>query len=448
MEIINEIKVGKESIFIIEEYIENKKVELRTINIKSVTIDYQKTKKYLIYDSNHRVISDSYGFLNHSLKEVSINTKNNYFYALKYFYTFVAIIEKPIRDLDFNDFRKLNYFLKGVSSEGEELKFNLITKRSNNTINGFFSIYREFYKFLQLNDSPLFRERSLSKFIPKSRITGKNKKSQICPKYISRDEFEQIMKYINENIDDEERQLRIKCIVRLMYYAGLRVGEVLGLTLEDFELRVSSNGTEHCIVMVRNRYSDKPYQKAKTCMNITSTRDYNRNDYKKKKVGFQEAILLDLDGIDTYDLICEYIDIAHDNAIKKYGMKYEKSKADAVDNFAAGNKENHYLFLNRRGTCLSNVTWNNELRGIFEAINLPIDYGVKRNNLSHRFRHGFVMLLLYNINMHKSKVKIFTRHKNDSGLNPYNNPTSADIIAIKEDIERSELSIENSFEEH
>ena len=438
---IKEVKRGKESIFICKEYLNDILIDRKEIMISSAMVEYEKKQHYLLYDSSFKVISKAYLFLNHNIKDISVNTRINYFYGLKYLYIFSEVIDKPIEQFQFNDFHKLNAFLKGVSAEGKDLELHLLTKRCNSTINGFFSIYREFYRFLKLNDSELFLEHSMSKYIPNVRYTGKNRKINEVPKYISREKFAEIMNYLKSS-EKTEYSIRDQCIVRLMFFGGLRLGETLGLTLEDFEFSRSKSGNEHCLVIIRNRFSDKPYQNAKTCMNIHNTSSYKVDDYKTIDTGYQKAVLLDLDGVDTYDLICEYIDIAHDRVAKKRGKYYKETIADAVGSFKMMNKENHYLFMNSRGTRLSDVSWNEVVRKIFNDVGIPIDYGVKKNNLSHRFRHGFCMFLMHDLNMMKSKVKIFSRHANDSSLNTYNNPGSDDIIKFKEEIQEKALDIQ------
>lgn len=108
-----------------------------------------------------------------------------------------------------------------------------------------------------------------------------------------------------------------------MYEGGCRIGEVLGSTLEDYVLK-EVNDDEMCFVYIRNRYTDKKYQKAKTCMNIDSRKLYNNYGYETRDVGYQLTFL----NIETYDLICDYIDVAHDRAYKKYRDNYDKGKAD------------------------------------------------------------------------------------------------------------------------
>lgn len=61
-----------------------------------------------------------------------------------------------------------------------------------------------------------------------------------------------------------------------MYRSGLRIGEVLGLTFEDV---VEDNSSFK--VIIRNRVTDKTYQKAKFLMTVKDRNRYNSADYKR-----------------------------------------------------------------------------------------------------------------------------------------------------------------------
>jgi len=432
MKIIREKKIGMESRYQVSEKIDDYEINEYFVNIKCGKTNIKGVQKYLLYNSQFEVITDAYLFLNKNPKNIASNTKNNYFYALKSLYTFLEIVNKDLSGLLIQDFYQLNSFLKGISATGSDYEFILNTKRSNKTINIFFSVYREYFKYLGLKKSPLLEVNSFSKFIPERHFVGKSLSRDVTPRYISMEEYHKVMEILSD--DSNEYTLRNKCIIRLMYEGGLRIGEVLGITLEDTEIKWSENGDKHLIIFVRNRFSDKDFQRAKTCINISSKRAYVGHDYITENVGYQKAIVFDFDGIDTYSLICKYIDKAHEEIETKYLKKYKTTLADSVDSFKKENKDNHYLFLNTRGGVLSDVSWNSELRKIFQTVNIPIDCGYRKHNLNHRFRHGFVMHLLYDMNLEPSKVKAFTRHRNDNSLNAYNNPTIEDVIRLKEEL--------------
>ena len=437
-----EVKNGKESLFLVETSIGNTILSEKTVVIKSAIVEKDNKQYFLLYDSKMQVISSVYRFLNHGIKKSSFNTKRHSLYALKYLYAFSEIIDVSIENFTFENFIQLTYFLKGCSAEGDKIDYEILTKRGNESINMYFSTYREFYKFVGLSTSPLFRERTMAGYIPGSKYElstlTKHKSFDDVPKYISTDDFKSSIKYIRSNIKDKERALRAECIVRIMYEGGLRLGEVLGSTLEDYVIK-EVNDEDLCFVYIRNRLTDKQFQCAKTCMKVFNKRNYSNNDYKTRNVGYQLSFL----NMDTYDLLCEYIDLAHERAFKNQKTNYAKAKADAVDLFKTNKTENYYVFLNSKGTPLSNVSWSQELRDVFVGVGLAVDSHSKNDNLSHRFRHGFVMHLIHDLKLPREKVMARSRHRSYSGLDAYYNPTTSDLVNMKQEIEDIILSEED-----
>ena len=120
-----------------------------------------------------------------------------------------------------------------------------------------------------------------------------------------------------------------------------------------------------------------------------------------------------------------------------------KAKADAVDLFKTNKTENYYVFLNSKGTPLSNVSWSQELRDVFVGVGLTVDSHSKNDNLSHRFRHGFVMHLIHDLKLPREKVMARSRHRSYSGLDAYYNPTTSDLVNMKQEIEDIILSEED-----
>lgn len=80
---------------------------------------------------------------------------------------------------------------------------------------------------------------------------------------------------------------------------------------------------------------------------------------------------------------------------------------------------------------------------IFKAVGISVDSHSRKDNLSHRFRHGFVMHLIYDLKMPREQVMRRTRHKNYASLDAYYNPTTEQIVKMKLDIEESILKKED-----
>ena len=444
MKRIREIKKGKESIFIVDEIFANEKINTYKIHIDTVINEINSTLYYSLYNSNFEIIQEAFEFLNFRNKKLSKNTNLQALYALKYLYIFSEIIEKKVPDFKYEDFQKLLYFLKGISANGTELELSLLTKRGSNTVNTFFTTYRNFYNYLNINNSPIFYNDRMNttnnsirnnKSIHYSVGLKSNVKNVEVPKYISPSKFKKIIEYIRNNTLNKEERLRNEAIIRIMYEGGLRLGEVLGLTLEDLVIKqINENNDdtdEICFVYIRNRISDRNFQHAKTCMKVFNKRTYESFEYNTNPVGYQLSFL----NLDTYDLIDEYINIAHDRAYKNNKQNYFKFKADSVQSYKEKSKDNFYVFLNNRSTPLSDESWNTTLRKIFGAVGIDIDYKTKRNNLSHRFRHGFVMHLIHDLKLPIEQVMRRSRHTSHKGLDCYYNPTTTQLIKMKTDIE-------------
>lgn len=255
------------------------------------------------------------------------------------------------------------------------------------------------------------------------------KRNYSCPKYISINDMKKILDYLeNDTKLSSETKLKYECIFRLMYEAGLRIGEVLGLSLEDFELRKRKlDGLPVGIITIRNRLSDSRIQNAKTCMNIFDKKQYELGSYKTFGSGFQTITVSE----SLYNDIMDYFDM--------YCVKLQKNKkrpaiADTVtDEFK---ESNYYIFNNETvNTPLRKKTLEKYTRDMFEYLDIPIDTEKRFNNLFHRFRHGFIMNLLYEKNLPPSEVIKYSRHTSTRSLEPYNNPTDEELTKHLENIE-------------
>lgn len=457
MLIITEKKLSKRSYFIIEEKIGNTVVSSRVVDVKRYSVIFKGKKYHVLYDSKYNVIEDAYMFLNHRKKNLSANTIEDDAYNLRYLYSYTEIINKDIKEMDYDDFVRLAYFLKGISVDDTEIEIHLLANRNTDTVNQKFSTYREFYKYLRLNP-PIFEERSFSRYVPATVIKARHKSRsnilrsakvvQECPKYISPAEFKKIIEIIRNDSCSVVLKIRNEIVVRIMYEAGLRLGETLGLTLEDLEPHVINNEStdkEICYIYIRNRLTDNSdYQNAKGCLKVNNKLTYSTGEYKTKNRGYQLSFI----SMDTYDLICEYIDKAHAEARKKKRARYETAKADAVASYKEHHKDNYYLLLNSFGSRLSDESWRSILREIFIKAGISIDHGKRKDGLSHRFRHGFCMHLLYDLKMPKSLVRLRSRHSSEAGLDKYDNPTTEQLARMTELIEQSIIGSGEDREKH
>ena len=415
------------------------------------TIDFLRVNKednnfnYLfLIDMDGNVIDDVYNYLNFECKSNSINSREQALTFLKLLYTFKSIVNKSFESFKSKDIQLFSMFIQGRNIEGNNISFQLNSKRSNSTHDQYFTIMRAYFRFLGINNKPLFEKKTVQvnkggfgmmahtkKNVVTKYATNKNRHLSFtvhAPKHIKLSEYHKIIEFIKNQDKHKLLKLRNEIIIELMYGTGLRIGEVLGLTLED--LVIHPDNKDFYKVFIRNRLTDKPYQKAKTCCQVSSKDDYTSFNYNSKDTGYQTVVVTK----HVKDLIDKYIRLSI-NVMKvsdKVLSNREKfAKADCVTK--KRKTSNKYLFLNKNGTPLSTSGWNKELKFIFRNVGIPCDSNKKRENLNHKFRHGFAMLLMQN-GYSLDEVRAHLRHANISSTLIYTKPTEEDtlenIIAI------------------
>ncbi|MFD1707527.1 tyrosine-type recombinase/integrase [Siminovitchia sediminis] len=394
----------------------------------------EKNKTYfIITDLNGRLIDDANIYLNKTIGDAEHSKRQNAYTALKLFYSFLQLehYDDP-QDITEDDIRNFRLFLEGGQKEGSLRKLD-IQRRGNSTFNIYLSVYRDFYKQMYgLINLSIFDTVSIGTaygdgFLAHAKNTTQEKyksnkkvaEKQSIPKYIKHDQYEKIIELI-----EEKYSLREEVIIQLMYKYGLRLGEVLGLTFEDIMPSYLDGKFD---LIIRNRISDKPDQKAKGTPSPKLADHYKDSWYTEEGIGYQKVL------IEEYmaEMIYEYIDESRDDIIlsksaKKRENLKNKAAADRVGTAPLLNNENQYIFLNHQHyTPLTQGGWNYVLREIFKSVGIQIDKGVKKENLSHRFRHGFAMVMVkkgYQI----VELQKALRHASPMSCEAYYNPDDKD----------------------
>lgn len=432
---IEEIKMRNKSYFIktvkdkSDHVITKRKVEYKLFAVKK----NQRTI-WVLYDDNMILNNNFFRFINNSLQSFSPNSIEQSAHAIRLLYCFLDLFNANIHYLTEQDIKKLEFFLIGFSPENSDTILRLKTARKNSTVNKYLVTYRMYLKSIGISTGYLFETKSVTITMKnafdeketvradkyESNLPNKNTEIEKVPKYISRQEFKNIYEVINALKNRHIRETA-KIIIRLMYLYGLRIGEVLGLTNEDI-VENEINGELHPFLILRNRISDKNYQKAKGCMNILAKDQYWTPDYRKEDYGFQKVVI----DYDDYGLLCDYIDYCYDTFRNK--DYYESSiKADSV---LRKNAKNFYVFVNSYGKLLSLQTWNNYLRPILQSAGIKLDKDVRKNNINHRFRHGFAMDHIINQHTDIITLQKMMRHRSIESTKIYFNPTEEDVAKI------------------
>lgn len=442
MKIIKEVKSKNETYY--EIYIDDTLIE--KIRIRKIIQEVDDNKYIFLIDSNGKVIEDVFIFLNEEMKNKSINSREVAANALKLLFSFLEIKKMTLLDLKLKDINLLSDFISGKNINGNIETYSFRTFRSSSTHNLYFNEIRNFMDSLKRKNTLFFERRLLinsntninnhsqnnkfQRYITNKALVNKN---IFAPKYISPTDFKKILKAINT--EDNKNKLRDTLIILLMYTRGMRLGEVLGLTLEDIKISKKDNVSGK--IILRNRVSDKKYQMSKGCLNVISSDTYNLGNYKTKNEGYQEIILAP----QLITILKRYLDESRDIfhiSDKVLDNISEKAIADSVEN---SKSKNYYIFLNKNGTPLSSSGWNKILKVYFNKCNIRVDSENKRINLSHRFRHGYAMYLIIIEKKSIEYVKTELRHRSISSTLMYYNPTEEDILEMSKEVNDNLLSL-------
>ena len=417
----------------------NKSYEIMVAGIKKKHNDYIYM---MIMGTNGQVYFDTYKYLNIKIGNAGFNKRAQALRALKLLYSYTELFNTDIKYLNEDDKNKIIAFLQGGEGSGRYISYDLKTIRKNETINSYFGVYRKFLDYLGIKDNifaeisgtekilgvgSAFNSRSTDIEVERYSMNLQEYKTKVVPKYISFEEYKKIIDLI-----ENKYTLREKIIVKLMYEYGLRIGEVLGLTLEDIQGEDITKKEGICRLIIRNRFTDKPWQYAKGCIKVTSLEIYNRSNYAEKNVGFQIINILPK----MFNLIQEYIDETtspFSMSDRVYENYLEKNRADKVSQMDID--RNAYIFISKNYTPLTGGAWNKIIKEILKEIGIKIDIGKKVNNLNHRFRHGFAMFKVLYEGYDDIKLAYVMRHSSTSSTKIYFNPTEEDEIefAIKQE---------------
>lgn len=430
----SEEKRGRKSIYkkvITDE--NGREVSSREVEIPLFPVEKDGKTWFLLYDDEMNIISDPTLYLNFNMANKSVKTRRASAAALRLLYVFLSLSNCDVHNIGQEQLNDLIRFLQGLNSNPEQYKTETI--RSNQTVNNYLGVYREFFRAKSIWCPSIFEGRTVREsvsfdtdseaVIARTRYTNNLRTSDphpnSVPKYISPDEFERLYKAASNN-DDKQAM----CIMRLMYCYGLRLGEVLGLTIEDIKETYQDDRVVPSVIL-RNRLSDKEFQFAKNKMHVQKMEQYHSTDYINTSV----KIIIDYG---LCELLYDYVNEAHSIALEQHPKQYEKASADVVS-FQDAPEDNHYIFLSNIGTPLSAQTWGKKLKNYFNECGIIVDYNFRENNLSHRFRHGFAMLHAhYRQNPVGSlELQKMMRHRSISSTLVYYNLTEEDEQELREE---------------
>lgn len=415
---IEEKKQGNHTYYVVSEYDENgspvgdKRVVYHLV--KSVMADGEYT--IFIFDQDGVDLKDAYRFLNYTKAGIAVSSRMALAKELRICLDYADIVQKPFNKFDYKDFIRLSNFLSGKCINTTETMYYLSADKNINSVNSTLRTLQQYMKSCHYRNQGL-----IDRVVTKGQLpSGKNAE---CPRFISYADMLKIHHYVmGDTSSTEEEKLKYDVIYRLMFDCGMRIGECLGSTIEDFEQGFDSEGELVHTLIIRNRVSDTMFQHAKRCMQVSSKDDYRSPNYSIKKYGYQEVLVPET----LYDDLIDY----YDKATMRF---YRKGKTMPIADSVKGSDENYYIFANEAiPSPLDKRSFSEYTRNMFKAIGLSVDTEKRDLNLFHRFRHGFCMWLIYVKKLPLSQAIIYTRHRDVSGLQPYLNPTTEMVREVME----------------
>lgn len=409
-----------------------------TVKCKATCIEKNGASYFVLFDNNYSIILDAFQYLNTYMKDRTVQTREQSMVALKYLYSYCTLFSVDVVHMTKQESTAFISFLLGLSSVGNNTSFKFNKVRSNSTVNDYLACIRSYLKYLGLKRHPLLEMQGKKGLLNSYKNTRyatnlRTMNRRYVPAYINQEEFVRMVQKCREKDD-----LRMECIIRLMYQSGLRIGEVLGLTFEDI---IEENGL--CKVIIRNRFTDKTFQKAKFLMTVTDKNQYKSTDYDREWYGWNKMAITP----DMYECLMDYINQAHIPEMEKHYEQWKKCvKTDIVSN-TFKERDNFYVFINSHHTPLSNKTLEKDIRKLFTECGVPLNAdGGKTDGLAHRFRHGFAM---YQVTVNKVDKLILSklmRHRSVNSCEVYYTPEISEIIRIKDDISETVYDLLPRFE--
>lgn len=364
--------------------------------MKVQPIDTYKGERYILLDDDYEVINEVKRYLLFlDARNKSPNTLKNYAHHLKLFYEYMNNMGLDIKEIasnpDIGPIEILSNFmlyLQFPDYNAKIIPFNGVQqKRSNSTINDIMSCVLGFYQYLAANkeieELDIYKEKmnsSLSKSFISELIYNKTTLKQSIfkmrkidekPKYITKEQYKELFN-VCTNIRD-------KLIIALCYECGLRIGEVLGIHIQDLNIK-------------------------KQELNIVP-RENNKNGARVKNYAAGKVYLKKY----VRELLNEYIL----NIRSKY--------------------DGEYLFISLTGNNKGNPLSINATERMFSKLKEKVNFDIH----AHILRHSFACnMISYGWDIYK--VSKYLRHKSIAATNIYLHMTIEFQDKLREEIFETE----------
>ena len=380
----------------------------------------------MMLDRNGWIRKDPYIYVNDLRVGKPIGTRVQMATALQLFYTFCDIYSFDPRCLSGLAVERLIRFMTCLDLESED--GSILKMPSVETVKGYLALIRKFIrkmgfieKGFEDSDSvkhiiatPGGRQESIivsAYSLNREMLKSDPFKRFRLPKHFTPTQAQEVVRRMREKRDD-----MMLLIFMLGFGEGLRRGEILGLTREDFVTETDAEtGEVLYYIILRNRVSDGPDQHAKTLMHPTRIDQYYNKLFRKswQKIEIRKSL---------YDRAVGFYEKSRNVdklGVNRYKAIQEATKADSWDGIKV---DNHYIFFscyNGRYQCLSGNTLNNRLGSYFKACGLHL------GNVSHAMRHSFAMYHAHYapVKMELEQLQNLMRHASPSSTAVYYNLT-------------------------
>ena len=378
--------------------------------------------RHIIYDEQMRPITSLYQFLNVKCKMLNPST--------------ITRMVTPLRLLV--AFCEAHHFKDFYIPEEYCLDFVDFLYRNEKTLGTSAAIYfadiKAFLRYIKRDNDPIMSKKHRMTWLmgadgverPSSydeyQYAPKRnpERDLVCPAHNTVEDFSKIQKtMMRKSFRSGIIGDIVGClIILLLFKYGRRIGEVLGLTIEDISTVVSTSTGEisHCIIL-RNRVHDKVGHRAKRRIRPLSKEYYANREYIKAYNSPRNCVKLEES---DYQAIKVFIDVIHKQAKEEWPEQYATAVADIVNAkcFALDWEldENHYLFLNVKGGLLTKAAWYKRIRQYYVDADIPLGYGKSPN---HAWRHGIAVIMRHELHMTSREIADFLGQKRASSADVY-----------------------------
>lgn len=434
MKIIQEEKIKTHSIYHLSDIddagviLKDEVFDYRVINVKN----QDSSERIILLDENGDVIVHPTQYLAVNRVQDAPSTRRQAASALSLLYVHARMCAYDITRMTTTNIRELTAFLSGLtvhSYAGGET-----TYRTASSVNNLYSAVKRY--ILESNfESAAFNVRrtslvetniqgikiTTSRYYDPNRLRVSSVYADTPPMHLTPEQANRLLETIKAAGDEE-----IWLAANLQIRTGLRPGELLGITLEDFKVQRGPGGSEKWHIVLRNRCSDRNFQYCKRLYHPSSTEEYRKDPYHNKKTWEVPITRKIRDGIvghfETFRAALSSVD----------RKTFEANvRADTVEvRGVRVPSENYYVFHGGHLNRLSQQTYNNHLKVYFEAIGVSVDHGRKVGNCAHRLRHTFAMYHAHYAPQIKGaeELRKLMRHSSVLSIQPYYTPLREDVM--------------------